>query len=103
MNKFEIGEIAVFIGSDVDEPGIGKYINEDCEICDELGSSFSIYGPQYGVRFLDGVEAWVMPQSLRKKKPPQESKDIRDTREKGATSFDKMMDDLIRKPVRVEE
>jgi len=91
MAKFEVGEIAVFAGTPAkSSPAMVPLIGTDVEIIGVVGNG------TYDVIMADGDGAFVQEHSLRKKKPPEESKDITETRQKGAPSFTQLMQDMKR-------
>lgn len=97
MAKFKVGEVAVL----VQPAGVTAaysalpFIGDDVLITAPLGSRYMEDGtPKYRIRFPDGDIGYATEICLRKKHPPEEPKDIADTRKKGAPSWDKLMEDL---------
>lgn len=92
MDSFKPGDIAVIVSA---HPFYHHLIGCDVEI-----TSHAMHDTPYGIAY-DGNVSGPKPHpeyyehlALRKKKPPKESKDIQETREKGAPSWDEMMDGL---------
>jgi hypothetical protein len=78
MGKFEVGEVAVFMGGKPIEmaPGMLERIGEECEIVAPLGSSFFNGIPRYEIKLLGGRKLWCPEVGLRKRKPPAESEEL---------------------------
>jgi len=102
MAKFEVGEVAIQVLGEVgplDDPKDYKNDGGEVEIV-MVGTNSGLAqadGEQsYEILCADG-EIYVIAEScLRKKKPPEESRDITETRQKGAPSFTQLMQDLKR-------
>lgn len=102
-HKFEIWEIAIV--------NCSGHVTHNCE-CEiiEIGDVYSNLNEKSDYKIkVPGVfhdetgEYWTIDEdNLRKKKPPQESDDICETREFGSPSFNEMMEDLkSNKPIPV--
>jgi len=96
MYKFEIGEIAILY-----KPGallhkqeveiVSELMQPGAALCAEPSISTE---PAYYVVYSNGERGLVAVRYLRKKKPPKENKDIQETRQLGAPSFNEMMREL---------
>jgi len=72
-----------------------KIVGEDVEVVALPGRHGTLLVENhYKVSHPSGGIFYVLEECLRKKRPPQESDDIRETREKGAPSFNQMLEDL---------
>jgi hypothetical protein len=99
MAKFEVGEVAELVYTD---PLVSKdLLGLECTILEisPPGGDYRI--DIHGVSPLTyGANCFVCYEySLGKKKPPQESKDIQETRQKGAPRFHDMLSELNREKV----
>lgn len=76
MSKFKVGEIAIYVGNS-GAPSMARFINQEATVVDPLAvrphvlSRYS-HLPRYGIKFSNGLEAWVLETSLRKKRPPEQ-------------------------------
>ena len=99
MAKFEVGDVVIGQGFNVTtkrngmeaiiiEPEMMRHTKDDLGV--------RAYEPCYMVEWADGDVFAQCEYQLRKKKPPEESGDITETRQKGAPSFPQLMQDLKR-------
>ena len=71
MDRFEVGEVAIFISDGNGDPELGCYHNQDVQVTGPL-TCYWEGGWAYCVTAQDGQEFFVVPSCLRKKRPPEE-------------------------------
>ena len=78
MSKFQIGEMAIFIGGAGCTDGLNAYAGEDVEIRSQLGATYRNGYARYKAIMSDGEEANIAEHVLKKKPLDPAYKKFRD-------------------------
>jgi hypothetical protein len=72
--KFTRLEVVTYVGHRQDSmaPEMVRYVNRQCVIVNPLGIYEGEPYLRYGVKFSDGVEAWVVEGALQKYRTPED-------------------------------